>query len=173
MARMRAVWLLVGLPLVLAAPAAAASCAYPHDSVRLSEHELVFAGEVVGTSDGDRTAEVRVLDVWRGRDLPPQVVVFGGSDDGQSSVDRVFESGRTYAFFAYEDEDGVLRDNACTATASLSERAAVDPAGVRAPVPDAPAPADPRTPAWLWPAGATTVVVAAMAAGLLRRRRTT
>lgn len=162
----------VALPVLFAAPAAAASCAYPNDAVRLSEHELVFAGEVTGTSDGDRTAEVRVLDVWRGRDLPPEVVVFGGSDQGQSSVDRVFEDGRTYAIFAYEDDEGVLRDNVCTATALLSERAELDPAGVREPVAGAPAPTDPRTPLWVWPAGAATVAAGVVLAAVRLRRRT-
>lgn len=174
MTRTRAALLAVACTWLLGADAAHASCAGPIEPVRLAEYELVFAGEVLDVDDGGRVAEVRVVDVWRGRDLPPEVVVFGGPPEsaGFSSVDRVFEGGQTYAFFAYEDEDGVLRDNACTATARLRERAALDPPGVRAPRADAPAPADPRTPPWMWAAGgAATVGAAAVAVALRRRRR--
>ena len=163
---------IVALPVLAAAPAAAASCAYPNDAVRLSEHELVFAGEVTGTASDGRVAEVRVLDVWRGRDLPPEVTVFGGpEDDSFTSVDRVFVSGTTYAFFSYVDDEGVLRDNACTATARLAERASLDPPGVRAPQADAPAPVDPRTPPWMWLAGGGAVLTAGALALVLARRR--
>lgn len=161
------------MPVLLVPTASAASCAQPNDAVRLSDSELVFAGTVDDTANDGRVAEVRVLDVWRGRDLPPEVTVFGGPEGGgsSSSVDRVFEDGTTYAFFVYQDEDGVLRDNVCTPTAPLAHRTALDPPGVRPPRADAPAPVDPRAPQWMWLAGGGAVLVAGTLALALQRRR--
>ena len=174
MTRIAAALLALGCVCVLGAPPASASCAAPVEPVQLADHELVFAGEVTGTSHDGRAAEVRVLDVWRGRDLPAEVVVIGGdvAGNGHSSTERVFRGGETYAFFAYEDEEGVLRDNACTATAPLAERAAVDPPGVRAPTAEAPTPEDPRTSPWPWVVGGSGLVLAGGAGLALKRRRT-
>lgn len=160
---------------VVAAGPTAASCAAPGDRPRLSEYDSVFAGDVLSTSNGGRVAEVRVVDVWSGPDLPPRVVVVGG-ETGRgvaSSVDREYLAGRRYVFFVHRGEDGALHDNACTPTSLLAARSALDPPGVRAPQPDAPEPNDPRGGV---PAGPVTVaaalVVAASGALLwsLRRR---
>ena len=133
----------------------------------------MFAGEVVGTSNRSRAAEVRVLDVWRGRDLPPRVVVVGGETRANvaSSGDRRYDEGKTYAFFVSEEADGSLRDGACTGTALLSERRALDPPGVRPPRLDAPAPADPRGGSTWLSVAAAGAAAGSLAAGVLVVRR--
>ena len=134
---------------VLAVPAHAhASCAEaPTARPLLSTSDHVFAGSVERTTHGGAAAEVQVTDVWHGPDLPPRVVVVGGqlARGAGSSVDRSFRAGERYAFFVTRADDGSLRDNACSPTAALSARAAVDPPGVRPPVASADAPTDPRS----------------------------
>jgi hypothetical protein len=134
---------------VLVAPVpAAASCAAPTGPPVPADHEHVFAGLVERTTNGGAVAEVRVLDVWHGPDLPPRIVVVGGQLQRgvESSVDRSYRAGDRYAFFVHRTNDGSLRDNACTPTAPLSSLVALDPAGIRAPDPSAVAPTDPRGP---------------------------
>ena len=134
---------------VLAVPAPAhASCGEaPTARPPLAVFDHVFAGSVTRTTHGGAAAEVDVTDVWHGPDLPPRVVVAGGqlSRGASSSVDRSFRAGERYAFFVTRADDGSLHDNACTPTAPLSTRAAVDPPGVRPPVASADAPTDPRS----------------------------
>ena len=162
---------------VLGAPAPAhASCAEaPPARPPLEDADHVFAGAVTRTTHGGAAAEVEVLDVWHGPDLPPQVVVGGGqlARGAGSSVDRTFRTGERYAFFVTRADDGSLRDNACTSTAALSARAAVDPPGVRAPVTSADAPTDPRSVLGRIGAPgrvALLLVAVTAAAGVLRRQ---
>jgi hypothetical protein len=163
---------------VLGAPVpAAASCAAPTGPPVLADHEQVFAGLVERTTNGGAAAEVRVLDVWHGPDLPPRVVVVGGQLQRgvESSVDRSYRAGDRYAFFVYRTNDGSLRDNACTPTAPLSSLAELDPAGIRAPDPSAVAPADPRGPLTTWGLGRVvggTALVLLVTAVILANRRT-
>ena len=121
-----------------------------------------------------------VADVWHGPDLPPRVVVVGGqlSRGAGSSVDRTFRTGERYAFFVTRADDGSLRDNACSPTAVLSARAAVDPPGVRPPVASADAPADPRSalgrigaPGWIVLLLAGTAAAGGVVAQRARRLR--
>jgi hypothetical protein len=96
---------------------AAASCAPPIPiDQALSEADNVFVGSVVGLAEADRTATFAVDEVWRGADLPAQVVVHGGpGGDTFSSVDRTWEANGTYIVFA-TIVDGQLTDNACSNT---------------------------------------------------------
>lgn len=132
--------------LLVAPGTAQASCAKPLDPPSLADHDHVFAGSVDRTTNGFVAAEVSVLDVWHGPDLPPDVVVIGGElrRGVDSSVDRKYRAGERYAFFVKQGEDGALRDSACTPTAPLASLTNVDPPGVRPPDPSAAAPADPR-----------------------------
>jgi hypothetical protein len=134
---------------VVAVPAPAhASCGEaPTARPPLQRFDHVFAGSVARTTHGGAAAEVDITDVWHGPELPPRVVVVGGqlARGAGSSTDRTFRPGERYAFFVTRAEDGSLRDNACSPTAALSARAAVDPAGVRPPVASADAPTDPRS----------------------------
>lgn len=137
----------VAMSVLLVAPGAAqASCAKPLDPPSLADYEYVFAGRVDRTTNGFVAAEVSVLDVWHGPDIPPRVVVIGGElrRGVDSSVDRKYRAGERYAFFVERGEDGALRDSACTPTAPLASLISVDPPGVRPPDPSAAAPADPR-----------------------------
>ena len=167
---------------VLAVPAPAhASCAEaPPARPPLAASDQVFAGTVTRTTNGGAAAEVDVTDVWHGPDLPPRVVVVGGqlAQGAGSSTDRSFQAGEQYAFFVTRADDGSLRDSACTPTAVLSARAAVDPPGVRPPVASAAAPTDPRTvlgrvgtPGRVALLLAGTAAAAGLAAQRARRRR--
>ena len=153
-----------------AAPAQA-SCAQAPGLPVLAEHDSVFTGDVTGLDLRGGIAEVRVRDVWHGPDLPPEVVVVGGQLErgASSSADRTYTRGTRYVFFVQRDEDGVLRDNACTPTAQEGAYPQLDPPGVRGPEPGAPPPADPReTP---WPVWAASAGAVAAAGALLQRRR--
>ncbi len=163
---------------VLAVPGtAAASCALPTGPPVLGDYDQVFAGQVERTTNGGAAAEVRVLDVWHGPDLPLRVAVVGGQLDSgvASSADRSYRAGERYAFFAWRADDGSLRDNACTPTAPLATLAGVDPPGTRAPDSSADAPADPRGALARWglpvAVGATVLAGAVPAAAGVRRRR--
>lgn len=166
---------------VLAAPVPAhASCAEaPKARPPLEASDHVFAGSVTRTTHGGAAAEVDITDVWHGPDLPPRVVVVGGqlSPGAGSSVDRSFRAGERYAFFVIRADDGSLRDNACSPTAALSARSAVDPPGVRPPVASADAPTDPRSvlgrvgaPGWVALVLGGTAAAAGVAAQRARRR---
>jgi hypothetical protein len=126
---------------------ATASCAAPAlDGPRLADYDHVFAGQVERVTNGGAAAEVSVLDVWHGPDLPPRVVVVGGQlgRGVESSVDRSYRSGERYGFFAQQSDDGSLRDNICTPTGPLESLSDVDPPGRRLPEASAVAPTDPR-----------------------------
>lgn len=167
-----AAWAVVGAPV-----SAAASCAASTGPPVLADYDHVFAGLVERTTNGGAAAEVRLLDVWHGPDLPPRVVVVGGQLERgvASSVDRSYRVGERYAFFVYRTDDGSLRDNACTPTAPVSSLTGVDPAGIRAPDPSAAAPADPRRVLARWGlAGAAggMVVAAGVTMVFVAHRRT-
>ncbi len=133
----------------------------------------MFVGEVVDTSNRDRAAEVRVIDVWHGRNLPPEVVVIGGKlgYDVGSSGDREYIDGETYTFFVSEAEAGGLRDSACSPTAPVAEVARLDPPGIRAPIEGAAEPSDPRSGAPTWAAAGIVGSVVALVALRLGGRR--
>ena len=126
---------------------AVASCGEAPDVLRLADHDSVFAGDVRRTTHGGGVAEVRVTDVWHGPDLPPQVVVVGGQlqRGASSSTDRHYEAPQRYAFYVTRGEDGVLRDDSCSATHVLRAPSPADPPGVRPPTAAADAVVDPRS----------------------------
>lgn len=139
---------LLGFATLLGPGVAHASCAEePIGPPELGDDDHVFAGVVERTTDGGVAAEVRVVDVWRGRDLPPRVVVVGGAlgIGVDSSTDRHYRAGDELAFFVSRGDDGVLYDNVCTQTGSLASLAYLDPPGVRLPDASADAVADPRS----------------------------
>jgi hypothetical protein len=157
---------------------ATASCAAPAlGEPRLADYDHVFAGQVERVTNGGAAAEVSVLDVWHGPDLPPRVVVVGGQlgRGVESSVDRSYRSGARYGFFVQQSDDGSLRDNICTPTRPLKSLSAVDPPGRRLPEASAEAPTDPRgliaRRGLAAMTGATASIGAIAATGLLLRRR--
>lgn len=170
----RALALAVALVAALSASPASASCAVPPE---LGEHlataDVVFVGTVTRLADDDRTAVVRVEEIWRGPAMPATVTVFGGPDgmDGFTSVDRTYAAGQRY-LFAVGVADGKLQDSACSATREWApELADQRPAEVSYPTAtDAPADAG-SVPVGLLAAGAAVLLVVLASALAFRARR--
>ena len=100
---------------------ALASCAeLPDLETAFADAEVVFIGVVVELSNQDRTAVMKVEQVWKGPQLPAVVTVHGGPDDPGviTSVDRTFEIG-TYVVFPVNSSPP-FEDNACTLTQRTS-----------------------------------------------------
>jgi hypothetical protein len=100
------------------APHASAACVTspdPVSAVRLAD--TVFIGRVVLVEDFNRVATMDVLEVWKGRDLPAQVVVSGSlSGSAQvSSTDRTYLLGQTYLVVPLGTRAPFL-DEACSVT---------------------------------------------------------
>jgi hypothetical protein len=117
---------------------AAASCRPPIPIAQaLRDSDSVFVGTVEGIAAGGRTATFAVGEVWRGPDLPANVVVQGGpGGNGATSIDRTWEAGGRYLVFASAAE-GRLADNACSNTQLWSEElTALRPSDVRQPSAD-------------------------------------
>jgi hypothetical protein len=60
----------------------------------ISEAPTVFVGEVVATSEDGTTATMRVISIWKGRDLPGRVEVRGTDATGENATQ--FVAGATY-----------------------------------------------------------------------------
>jgi len=113
--------LLVGAIAVLTPQPALASCAeIPDLETAFADADVVFIGVVTDLSNGDRTAEMQVEEVWKGPELPETVVVNGGPGDSSTftSVDRTYELG-TYIVFPV-NSTSPFEDNACTLTQQTS-----------------------------------------------------
>lgn len=80
------------------AAAVAASCEPPAIEEAMEQASSVFVGEVRSTGDRDRMAEMRVIAIWKGLDLPETVTVWGTFDEGGpvASEDARFTVGRQY-----------------------------------------------------------------------------
>ena len=115
----------LAVALLLPTPASASCAGFPPIQEHLAAADVVFTGTVVGLRNEDRTATFAVTEVWRGPDLPPEVVVHGGPDDPSSftSVDRTFRGGMDY-LVAARVVDGELVDDACSATQPWDDRLA-------------------------------------------------
>lgn len=101
-----------------ATPAAHAQCGNPAPfDTALVEANTVFVGEVISLSNRNREASMRVIEVWKGRQLPATVVVEGGSSDPTDfgPDDRTFQQGRTYLVFS-DDTRSPFTSDRCTAT---------------------------------------------------------
>ncbi len=80
----------------------------------------VFVGRVVAIEDQGTIAEVRVLSVWKGRDLPETVEVRGSAGSATSSSDaRRFDVGRNYLVIPENSREPYLA-TACNATQAYS-----------------------------------------------------
>lgn len=132
---------------LLAGPGAAlADClAPPPVEESIKAEDIVVVGTVTEVSNGGRWASVRVDEIWRGPDLPGNVLIKGGPDaNAASSVDRTFETGVQYLFFPIvgtepgrdplPGEPASLLDSMCTNTQPLTaEIATLRPADARTP----------------------------------------
>jgi len=110
--------LLVMATILVAPGAALAACGAPPSLITsVEEAHTVFVGRTVEVTNRGRTAEMEVLQIWKGRDLPQYVTVAGGSADATEvdSDDRIFENGRTYLVFPH-NRTSPFTDDRCTAT---------------------------------------------------------
>jgi len=100
----------------LAFPAVARADCQPASSVEdaLAAAEIAFVGTVVAAVDDEPGAGFRVEEVWVG-ELPAAVEVRGMGDEGFMEDDRRWTLGARYLVIPYLD-DGVLRDNICSAS---------------------------------------------------------
>jgi hypothetical protein len=100
---------------------ALASCAeIPDLETAFADADVVFIGVVTELSNGNRTAEMQVEEVWKGPALPETVTVNGTPDLSSSatSVDRTYELG-SYIVFPV-NSTSPFEDNACTLTQRTS-----------------------------------------------------
>jgi hypothetical protein len=134
---------LVGLAAVAAvavgaAGPALASCAVAPDPVEaVNSAPILFVGKVTRVTNAGRTAEVSVLEVWRGPDQPQVVVVRGGPDgNAATSVDRTYEEGVTYLFFPFVAAGSTeLQDTSCSNTAPYDNALSdLRPTDIRKPI---------------------------------------
>jgi len=130
MTRLLAAVIFVLMTSVLCAPAGSASCAGPVGpggasslQGQLETAAVVFVGTVVGTSNADRVARVKVETVWKGGGIPTYVTVSGTPDGGSAatSVDRSFTVGQRY-LFAPDSASSPYQDNNCSVTQPYSSR---------------------------------------------------
>jgi hypothetical protein len=143
---------LLGLLVLTSAAPSVASCARPIPiEEAMQSADSVFVGTVTSLSNGERWATVAVDEVWRGPDLAPTVEVRGGpGGNTASSIDRRF-AGATRYLFVVSIAEGVLSDNACSATIEWEpdlanlRPATAHPPIAPAPEPDAAAPFDPAS----------------------------
>lgn len=96
---------------------ALASCIAPRPlSESLASAPAAFVGTVLSVSNGDRTAIVKVEQVWKGPALSGTVEVDGGPTDGSiTSVDRTYQVGVRYLFVPVNGSPP-FQDNNCSAT---------------------------------------------------------
>jgi len=113
--------LLVGaIAVVLPQPALASCAEIPDLETAFADAEVVFIGVVTELSNGNRTAQMQVEEVWKGPQLPDTVTVNGTPDlsSAATSVDRTYELG-TYIVFPV-NSTSPFEDNACTLTQQAS-----------------------------------------------------
>ncbi len=129
--RLLAAALLVGAVTFLApAPAAHAACNTVIDQVATVERaDSVFVGRVIHVADSSRLATIEVIEIWKGPDLAPQVIV-NGSFSGNPQIganDRTFMQGSTYLVVPFGNRSPFF-DEACSGTALYSPTGGLIPA---------------------------------------------
>ena len=111
--------ILLVMATILVAPGTAfAACGAPPTLITSVEGaHTIFIGRTVEVANRGRSAEMEVLQIWKGRDLPQYVTVVGGSESvtEADSNDRIFENGRTYLVFPH-NRTSPFTDDRCTAT---------------------------------------------------------
>lgn len=106
-------------------PAEASCILLPSLEESIASREVVFVGEVVDTSNDERTATVEVAEIWKGPVPEGSVEVVGGAEGANvaSSVDRTYKVGVTYLFVPDQlAKDGRFRESACSPTRPYRDR---------------------------------------------------
>lgn len=101
--------------LLLAAPSTAtAACIPPADVAgALRDASTVFVGGVITTGEDGQTATMRVISIWKGRDLPGRVDVVGTDGSGENAAQ--FVTGATYLVIPENKREPFLAST-CSAT---------------------------------------------------------
>ena len=106
--------------LLVPAPVLADCQPAPPLELAVKEAPVVFVGRVAAVDADGFSADVEVLEVWRG-DVAIRMVVDGGLDPSSPAEDdRRFEAGLTYIFLP-ASVDGHLVDSICSATTEWDE----------------------------------------------------
>ena len=167
--------LAVALLIALPADVARASCGGPFRPTRAA---WVFVGTAVRQTASH--ALIDVEQVWRGRDLAPEILVKTGQDQPpwplsmfgglHGSGDIALEPGRRYVVGL--EEGPVLRTNNCVVVEATPELLAKAPDDARGPVPGAVSGMSPAR--WIAPAlwgGVALALIGALTVVVRRRRR--
>lgn len=104
---------------------ATAQCSTPSTERALQDALTVFVGKVTSTEDSGRIAQVQVLAVWKGPDLPEFVEVRGTSGSA-TNVDRRFDVSKTYLVIP-ENTRAPYLASACSATQPFAGAAGLIP----------------------------------------------
>lgn len=104
------------MALFLSPGVAVAQCPpIPDAEYAIEAASTAFVGRVMSTKDLGLVAEVQVLSVWKGRDLPQVVEVRGATDSTPSSDSRRLDAGQTYLVIP-ENSRAPFLATACSAT---------------------------------------------------------
>jgi hypothetical protein len=120
--------MLLGLILTMTPQQARAACAGPVPQAEgVAAASSVFVGRVVALTDLDRTATMDVVEVWKGPNLPRQVIVHGGGLDTAEALDaddRTYKVGLTYLVVP-DNSAPPFFDSTCSATTAFSPAGAI------------------------------------------------
>ena len=105
------------IALTVASPAYAQCSGSGNTERAIAAATSVFVGRVAETSDAGRVAQVQVLAIWKGRDLP-EVVEVRGTSGTAGTIDRRFDAAKTYLFVP-ENARAPFLASACSATQSF------------------------------------------------------
>ena len=119
----------------------------PQQADAVARANAVFVARVLTIENRGRTAEVEVLSVWKGRDLPAQLTLLGGSDDPTvvDPDDRIYQAGQTYLVVSNGFRPP-FSDNRCTATQPYNGLPNQVPPHLADVITDAPRPPIPSEP---------------------------
>ena len=119
----------MGLLLVPTVARATPCTATPDLEAALTIAPVAFVGEVTAVSDLDRVAEMRVVAVWKGPDLPTNVTVLGALEEGLpvTADDARFTVGVRYLVVP-ENPQQPFQSTRCSATTPIRATGTVIPA---------------------------------------------
>jgi hypothetical protein len=145
---------------------------------QLGAAHVLFVGTVIYTSNGNRTARVRVESIWKGPTLPAYVDVHGeapGCGPGcGSEADHAYSSGQRYLFAPLNDNSPFQDYGECGGLTQpySADLAAAAPADTRAPYPATPTDQlENAVGQYWWPVTVIAVILLAVVAVMRLRGR--
>lgn len=143
---------------------------------QLDAAHVLFVGTVIYTSNGDRTARVKVESIWKGPTLPAYVDVHGeapgcGPNCG-SSADHTYRSGLRYLFAPLNDNPPFQDYGECGGLTQpySADLAAYAPTDKRAPYPATPTEQIQSVVGQYWWPVAVVAIILLAAAAIVRFR---